>query len=53
MPRIQIRRGTAAEWTASDPILAEGEPGFETDTNTFKIGDGTTHWSALPSLTLS
>ena len=26
---IQLRRDTAANWTAADPILAEGELGFE------------------------
>lgn len=44
---IQFRRGTAAAWTAADPILAEGEPGFETDSGEMKIGDGTTHWVSL------
>lgn len=45
--RMQQRRGTAAEWTAADPVLAAGEIGYETDTNQFKIGDGTTAWSSL------
>ncbi len=44
---IQLRRGTAAEWTAADPTLAEGEIGLETDTPAFKIGDGTTAWTSL------
>lgn len=46
--RIQFRRGTAADWTAADPVLSAGEFGFETDTNKFKLGDGTTLWSGLP-----
>jgi len=47
--RIQLRRGTAAEWTNTtpSPVLAEGELGFETDTGKLKIGDGTTTWAAL------
>ena len=45
--RIQIRRDTAANWTANNPVLAEGEFGFETDTNVLKIGDGTTDWAGL------
>ena len=45
---IQLRRGTAAAWTAANPILAEGEPGFETDTKKEKIGDGVTPWNTLP-----
>ncbi len=44
---MQQRRGTAAQWTAANPILASGEIGFETDTNKFKIGDGTNTWSLL------
>ena len=50
MPNIQLqfRRGTAAEWTSSNPTLAAGEMGIETDTNRFKIGTGSTAWSSLP-----
>ena len=44
---IQLRRDTAANWTSTDPTLAQGEIGYETDTNTFKIGDGATAWSSL------
>jgi hypothetical protein len=36
--RIQVRRDTAANWTNNNPILAEGEIGFETNTGLFKIG---------------
>jgi len=45
--RIQFRRGTAAEWTAANPTLAEGELAIELDTGYFKIGDGTTAWTSL------
>ena len=45
--RMQQRRGTAAEWTAANPILAAGEFGYETDTGKFKIGDGTNTWSNI------
>ena len=44
---MQQRRGTAAQWTAANPVLAAGEIGFETDTNQFKMGDGSTVWSGL------
>ena len=44
---IQIRRGTAAEWTAANPVLAAGELGLETDTGKTKIGDGVTAWNSL------
>jgi len=46
--RIQLRRGTAAEWAAANPVLAVGEPGVETDTGKQKFGDGTSTWTALP-----
>lgn len=44
---MQQRRGLAAQWTAANPVLAAGEIGFETDSNKFKIGDGTNTWSLL------
>jgi hypothetical protein len=45
--RIQIRRDTAANWTRVNPVLSDGEPGLETDTNKVKYGDGTTAWASL------
>lgn len=45
---IQFRRGTAAQWTSADPILAEGEMGIELDTSKFKIGNGVDIWSVRP-----
>ena len=45
--QIQFRRGTAAQWTAANPVLAEGEMGLETDTTQFKVGDGSTAWNSL------
>ena len=44
---IKLRRGTAAQWTATNPVLAEGEFGAETDTRKFKIGNGSTAWNSL------
>jgi hypothetical protein len=45
--RMQQRRGTAEQWTLANPILAEGEFGWESDTNSFKIGDGVNSWANL------
>lgn len=46
--QIQLRRGTAADWTSNGSVvLSAGEPGFETDTGKFKVGDGTTQWNSL------
>jgi hypothetical protein len=46
--QIQIRRDTASNWTSVNPILVQGEPGFETDTGKLKIGDGSSVWTSLP-----
>lgn len=46
--KIQVRRDTAANWTASNPVLFAGEPGLETDTGKIKYGDGVRNWNTLP-----
>lgn len=48
--QIQLRRGTASQWTSANPTLAAGEQGFETDTGKMKIGNGSTAWSSLSYL---
>ena len=45
--RIQVRRGTAAQWTSANPVLEAGEMGLESDTKYIKFGDGTSTWTAL------
>jgi hypothetical protein len=45
--QIQVRRGTAAQWTSANPTLAAGEWGLETDTLKTKIGNGATAWTSL------
>lgn len=45
--QIQVRRGTASQWTSANPTLASGEWGFETDTLKTKIGNGSTAWNSL------
>ena len=46
--KIQLRRDLAASWTSTNPVLGQGEPGLETDTNQIKYGDGHTAWRDLP-----
>jgi hypothetical protein len=50
--RLQIRRGTAGEWTLINPVLAQGEIGLELgEGNLFqalKIGNGVLAWNSLP-----
>lgn len=59
MPEIVIpqrfaqRRDTAANWASANPVLWEGEIGFELidperQTIKWKIGDGVTPWNSLP-----
>jgi hypothetical protein len=48
---IKIRRDTAANWTTKNPILAQGEMGFETDTGYLKIGTGSLNWEDLDYFT--
>lgn len=45
--QLQLRRGSAAQWTAANTLLAQGELGLETDTGKLKIGDGSTVWTSL------
>jgi hypothetical protein len=45
--RIQVRRGSTSDWNTSNPILTEGEFGYNTTLDKFKIGDGTSTWSVL------
>ena len=44
---LRHRRGTASAWTTANPILEDGQVGFETDTLKFKLGDGATAWNSL------
>jgi hypothetical protein len=44
---IQHKRGTAANWTVANTILASGQIGIETDTRKTKVGDGVTAWNSL------
>ena len=46
--KYQFKRGTAQRWIEVNPVLRQGEPGFEYDTGKLKIGDGFTPWLALP-----
>ena len=48
---MQQRQGTADQWLTADPVLGAGEIGFETDTNSFKIGDGVNSWTSLDYFT--
>lgn len=51
--RIQIKRDSSSVWSSVNPVLSDGEFGFERDTNLLKIGNGSTAWSDLPYIPLT
>jgi len=44
---FRFQRGSSSRWTELNPTLGAGEPGVETDSGLFKIGDGHTEWNDL------
>ena len=44
---IRFRRGRSSEWQIKNPIIAEAEPAYETDTGGLKMGDGVTPYNEL------
>jgi Major tropism determinant N-terminal domain len=51
--KIQFRRDTSTNWTNTNPVLAQGEPGLETDTGKVKYGNGSDNWTSLSYSSLS
>lgn len=47
---IQLRKGPSSSWSFTNPVLASGEPGYDTTNNILKIGDGSTAWNSLGSI---
>lgn len=47
--KILVRRDTAANWSAANPVLDNGEFGYSTDNHDLKFGDGVTPWNSLIS----
>lgn len=45
---MRQRRDTADNWKAKNPVLEDGQIGYETNTGFSKIGDGVTAWRLLP-----
>ncbi len=44
---ITFRKGSATQWSDTNPVLASGEPGYDLTNNILKIGDGTSAWNSL------
>lgn len=47
---FKLKRGTAVQWSATNPVLLDGEPGWDKTNFILKLGDGVTAWSALPAV---
>ena len=45
--RIKMRRDTSANWATSNPVLLDGELGFDKTLKQYKTGDGLTAWTSL------
>jgi len=45
--KIQIRRGSSADWASNNPVLSIGELGYDVTNNILKIGNGSNTWSTL------
>jgi len=50
--QFQIRRDISTSWVSTNPTLADGEMGLETDTGKLKVGDGITSWYTLPYMSV-
>ncbi len=45
--RIRARRDTSANWASINPVLADGELGYDKTSKVVKVGDGVTAWNSL------
>ena len=45
--RILLRRDNSLNWASNNPVLMNGEAGYESDTGRLKIGDGMSPWTDL------
>ena len=46
--KLKVRSDTATNWQSNNPVLLQGEPALETDTNKLKFGNGTSAYNDLP-----
>lgn len=46
--RLQQLSMSSFDWLVANPVLGEGEIGYDTTEKKIKIGDGSTKWSSLP-----
>lgn len=51
--RIQLRRDTALNWSTANPVLVDGEPGYDSTNDRIRVGNGVDTWSELPEFALA
>lgn len=47
MPTLTLAGKQSSEWASLNPVLADGEKGYERDTGRYKVGDGVKTWNEL------
>ena len=45
--RIRLKKDPSEAWRINNPVLLDGEAGYESDTNLMKVGDGVHRWLEL------
>lgn len=45
--KLLVKSDTSTNWETNDPVLGQGEIGFDTTVGKHKIGDGVSNWSDL------
>jgi hypothetical protein len=48
--RVLFRTDRTGEWRSNNPVLMLGEPGYDIQTATFRIGDGRNYWNNLHNI---
>ena len=48
--RMKLRRGLSSLWASVNPILGDGEPGYDKTGCILKIGDGISPWNDLAAI---
>lgn len=48
--RVLFRTDKTGEWRTNNPVLMLGEPGYDIQAATFRIGDGRNYWNNLKDI---
>jgi len=47
---IQLRRDTYANWSASNPVVPDGQATYDKTNKELRVGDGSSSWLSLPAI---